>query len=210
LVIDGLNNWSLEDEKMYLVDWTQPIISNLSDGSSSDIDTTYLSTLYANWAASDPHSGVTAYEIAVGTTPSGIDVQPWTANGVLTTLSHVLSNAAVDQIYYISVRTINGAGLIYETSSDGQRYVEESSTNMLEELFKNLKVYPNPTTNQINIVSVSAPIYVQLYTSEGKLVFQENTDSSMTIDITQFSAGIYNLVLSRDGGYILKKVVIQH
>jgi hypothetical protein len=210
LAIDGLNNWSLEDEELYLVDWTEPIVSNLSDGSSSDIDTTYLSTLTNNWMASDPHSGVTAYEIAVGTTPNGIDVQTWTSNGVLTTLSHVLSNPVLDQIYFTSVRTINGAGLVSEMSSDGQRYVEEPTSSILQELFNKIQVYPNPASNVLTIASISMPISVQLYSSEGKLVFKENADDTMIIDLSQFSAGIYSLLLSRDAGFIVKKVVIQH
>jgi hypothetical protein len=210
LAIDGLNNWSLEDEELYLVDWTEPIVSNLSDGSSSDIDTTYLSTLTANWMASDPNSGVSAYQIAVGTTPGDFDVQPWTSNGALTTLSHVLSNPVIDQVYYTSVRSTNGAGLMSEMSSDGQRYVEEPGAAMLKELFNKIQVYPNPASTALTISSVSITINVQLFSSEGKLVFQENTESALIIDITQFSAGMYNLVLSRDAGFIVKKVVIQH
>lgn len=210
LAVDALDNWSLADDEQYLVDWTEPVLSNLSDGASTDIDTTYLSTIYANWTASDPHSGVLDYEVAIGTTPSGSDIQSWTSNGGIATLTHVLATPVFDQIYYVSIRTINGAGLISESSSDGQRYVEEPTASMLEELFNHIQVYPNPATTELNITSISAPISVALFSSEGKMVFEQNAEGSLKIDLTQFATGVYSLVCRRDAAFIVKKVVIQH
>lgn len=105
------------------VDWTPPSdIQAVYDGLSSDIDTAYVtSELSANWpAASDQHSGITHYWYAIGTTSGATDIQDWTDNGTNLYCNASGLTLGYDQLYFISVKVQNGAGLYSGVSiSDG-------------------------------------------------------------------------------------------
>lgn len=209
LVLDDTDLWSAENYALYKVDWTAPIIDVLSDGSMLDIDTTYLSTLDGNWTAYDLHSGVTEYEVALGTTALATDIQAWTSNGLSTIHSHILSNPIFDQVYYISVRAKNGADLVQESSTDGQRYVEEpSSASLVEELLKNIQVYPNPTTDYLTFKNIPFDVAIFLYSMDGKLIFQEQEINNTVVKLPEMANGFYNLVISKGNQVIVKKVEI--
>ena len=66
--------------------------------------------LHAVWSSSDPESGIVEYQYAIGTTPGGTDVVPWTSVGASTEL--IRSDLALQdgRTYYITVRARNGAG----------------------------------------------------------------------------------------------------
>lgn len=205
-VLDDTDLWSAEDYELYKVDWTQPVIDVIADGSASDIDTTYSATLEGNWTASDPHSEILDFEIAIGTTALGTDIQNWTSNGLSSVISHVLSNPIYDQLYFISLRATNGAQLTNELASDGVRYVEQPSSAELSELLNNISVYPNPATTQLTLSNLPFEVQVKLYSSEGRIVYTGSSNSS--IDLSNFSNGMYQLVLFVSDQFIVKKIEI--
>lgn len=207
-VLDDSDLWSAEDYELYKVDWTPAVISAVSDGGSTDIDTTYSSTLEANWTATDPHSEILDFEIAIGTSASGTDVQNWTSNGLVSTLSYILTNPVYDQVYYISLRAINGAFLVNEMSSDGQRYVQEPSNTLSEQHLNEILIYPNPAIDQLTISNINVEVELFLYSAEGKMVYQHSVNSTTTIPLADFSNGIYSLVISNGKEFIVKKVEI--
>ncbi|MBU0488792.1 MAG: PKD domain-containing protein [Bacteroidetes bacterium] len=106
------------------VDWTPPTdIVTINDGTSADVDTILVSsTLSANWTTStDANSGLAAYWYAVGTTVGGTDLINWTSNATNTTVTVSGLSLTPGQIYYVSVKAENGAGLFSGvTTSDGQ------------------------------------------------------------------------------------------
>ena len=122
--IDLAGNWSLMQQEHVNVDWTIPNdIPFVNDGTAADVDLfSTASQLSANWGNStDVHSGIEAYWYAVGTTPGAADVIAWTNNGGLTAFTETGLPLAVGQVYYTSVKAINGASL--ESTiliSDGQ------------------------------------------------------------------------------------------
>lgn len=107
------------------VDWTppsEPLLVN--DGIGSDIDTFYNNTeIYANWSLSyDMHSDISRYLYAIGTSPGATDVVNWTDHFWNDTLHVTGLNLNYGTVYYVSVRSENGAGLLSAiTSSNGQR-----------------------------------------------------------------------------------------
>ncbi len=127
VVSDSAKNLSEPNQIMLKTDWTPPTaVANVNDGISSDIDITEnLSQLSANWATSyDPHSGVADYYYAIGTEPGGTQIVNWTSNGLTNSFTHTGLNLVAETIYYISVRSRNGAGLFSTVvTSDGVKAV---------------------------------------------------------------------------------------
>jgi hypothetical protein len=104
------------------VDGTPPTAGTVSDGSGSDIDfQVSTTTINANWTAfTDPQSGISTLEWAIGTTSGGQQVQAFTTTGIsgdtATRAGLGLSNGTQ---YFVTVRATNGAGTPVTASSDG-------------------------------------------------------------------------------------------
>ncbi len=84
--------------------------------------TTSTTQLSANWsAASDPQSGITGYQYAIGTTAGGTNVVAWTALGNVLTVTKTSLSLTNGQKYYFSVKAVNGVGTVGPaTNSPGQ------------------------------------------------------------------------------------------
>lgn len=76
-----------------------------------------------------------------------------------------------------------------------------------------IKIYPNPTTNNVNITSPNQNINtVEIVNMEGRsLLYTQNINSiETTIDTSQFPTGLYLLtVQSQNGNIVTKKLVIK-
>jgi hypothetical protein len=107
-------------------DTTPPIdIATVNDGTGSDIDSTSSTTeLSANWTEStDPDTGISRYDYAIGTTPGGINTVEWTStsDGTVTAVTESGLSLVVGVTYYFTVKAVNGVGLESSPSnSDGQ------------------------------------------------------------------------------------------
>lgn len=100
-----------------LVDATPPTRPVTTDGGAYASSATQLT---ASWTASDPDSGVTLYEYAVGTTAGATDTKGWTSAGTQTSLTISGLSLVDGGNYFISVRAANGAGLVSQVgTSDG-------------------------------------------------------------------------------------------
>jgi hypothetical protein len=208
LVVDSDNLWSTEAYEIYKVDWTVPTIQFVNDGINSDIDTTYLTTLEGNWNAEDGNSGITQTEAAIGTTPNGTDVLNWTMNAS-TAISHVLASPIYDQLYYISVRSTNGANLQDSLTSNGQRLLEEpSSAGIIENLLENCVIYPNPTNDVLFVNNLSMAVDVEIYSMDGKRVMNVNNYTSGPIQLHEVSNGFYQLVVKKDDVFKVIKIEV--
>ncbi len=95
------------------------------DGTTTGVETPYATSstqLSANWsAASDPQSGVTGYQYAIGTTAGGTNVVGWTSLGNVLTVTKTGLSLTNGQKYYFSVEAIGGNGAVGPaTNSPGQ------------------------------------------------------------------------------------------
>lgn len=206
-VLDDTDLWSNESYELYKVDWTSPEIAYVNDGMSSDIDTIYFTNVEGNWSALDNHSGIIEYEVAIGTSALGSDIQNWTSNGFSTVISHLLTSPVFDQTYYISVRAINGAGLTQETTSDGQQLVEDSAA-LPEDWLKGIKIFPNPASDYISFENIPFEITIHLYSLDGKLILNESGVTNSTVHLPELANGMYNLMILKGNQVIVKKVEI--
>ncbi|MCX5786245.1 MAG: lectin like domain-containing protein [Elusimicrobia bacterium] len=96
------------------VDVTPPTNpAQVRDGAGADIDWSgSLTRLSANWdPSSDPQTGIAKYWYAIGTTAGGTDVVAWTDNGTNTSTTTTGLSLSNGQIYYFTVKAVNGAGL---------------------------------------------------------------------------------------------------
>lgn len=74
-----------------------------------------------------------------------------------------------------------------------------------EEIFENtkeLKVYPNPATNEINFMGVENIMDVKIFSLHGKLMLQQQISNLDKIDISAFNQGMYIVFLTDKEGNI--------
>lgn len=207
-VLDTDDLWSDEAYELYKVDWTAPMIQSVNDGNTTDIDTTYLTTLDGNWLAEDLHSGVSQTEVAIGTTPNGTDVLNWTVN-TTNAISHVLASPIYNQLYFISVRATNGADLQDSLTSNGQRLLEEpSSATIIENLLENCVIYPNPTSDVLFVNNLSIAVDLEIYSMDGKRIMNVNNYTSGPIQLPEVSNGFYQLVVKKDSVFKVIKIEV--
>jgi PKD repeat protein len=115
---DNLSNIAVCD---VYIDYTPPISpSYVWDGIDYDIDTISTYPITTKWGqAQDPNSGIHHYEVCIGRYPGDNSIINWTNVGLNNNFAFNPPNLTFDSIYYISVKTINNAGLNTITSSDG-------------------------------------------------------------------------------------------
>ncbi len=106
-------NSSLKANKALVIDTEAPTAGTVNDGSGTDIAYSSSSTsLTANWTGfSDALSGISGYEIAIGTTSGGTQILAWTSAGDVTTYT-TQSNLSLTHgtTYYTTIRAKDAAG----------------------------------------------------------------------------------------------------
>lgn len=178
------------------IDWTIPSSAMISDGTSTDIDTTYsLTQLSANWTSClDSNSAIAKYWYAIGTTAGATDIVSWTNNGMLTSVNKTGLSLTPNQMYYFSIQSEDGAGLLSNiTSSDGQLVllplgVEESQNDL------QLNVYPNPFNETATIIynlKENASVEISLVDVLGKKILLQSKE--------QQSEGKHTLLINKNG-----------
>lgn len=101
----------------FSADKTPPTAPTVTD---DGLFTCLTDRIHGTWSASDPDSGIYAYEYCIGTAPGLADVVGWTNVGSATSYTRTGLTLLDKQTYYITVRAINGAGLTGPAaSSDG-------------------------------------------------------------------------------------------
>jgi hypothetical protein len=210
IIKDNAYNISTLETEMIDVDWTVPVDLIINDGTAADIDTVYQPTLEGNWgAANDPNSGIVDYQVAIGTTSGGDDVMAWSSNGVNAAVSHLLASPVYNQLYYISVKAENGAGLIADSTSNGQRYVDASAAVPNEDLMQ-IVIYPNPAKDKVVFQDLKAETTVVIYDMKGQIVLENVVSPTANqIDISRFAQGTYNVVIKLGNQMVVKKLIKQ-
>ncbi|MGC8864038.1 MAG: carboxypeptidase-like regulatory domain-containing protein, partial [Armatimonadota bacterium] len=98
------------------IDSTPPTTPVVTDDGIYTITT---SSIHASWSSSDPQSGISDYQYAVGTTAGGGDVVDWTNAGTATQ-AQIGVTLLPNKTYYVSVEATNGVGLTSAVgTSDG-------------------------------------------------------------------------------------------
>jgi PKD repeat protein len=123
IVIDNADNFSPVSSSLVNIDWTVPTNVTINDGLGIDINVFVTpNEISANWTSSiDPNSDVISYSFAVGTISGSQDVASFTNVGLSTIFTLTGLSLVYGQMYYITIKAIDGAGLeSLLISSDGQ------------------------------------------------------------------------------------------
>lgn len=110
----------------------------------------------------------------------------------------------------LSYETINIDGintLTITTANGDTAHYEEFNLSVKENQLKDVNIYPNPATESITINSVSNDINrIEIYSITGRILKSIKKPIS-TIDISNFSQGIYILKVYNAKNFIIKKFV---
>ena len=84
--------------------------------------------------------------------------------------------------------------------------------NMDENNLSSYSIYPNPTSNKLTVDlgdlnGVNTTI--KLYNASGKLIYDKESISSQTIDVSEFASGMYSLELSTDEQVLRSQVIVE-
>ncbi|MCE9538398.1 MAG: T9SS type A sorting domain-containing protein, partial [Bacteroidetes bacterium] len=69
-------------------------------------------------------------------------------------------------------------------------------------------IYPNPSTNVLNITGIKEKTTIRLYDVVGKLVMEKESDTGTTLNTSVLTAGIYTLLMENNTYKTFDKVVI--
>ena len=81
------------------------------------------------------------------------------------------------------------------------------STNFYD-LYENIKVYPNPTQNSLNIQSTSTIFSTEIIDINGRTIQSLSQNSNdIILDIENFQSGIYLLKVTTENGSSIQKII---
>lgn len=193
---DNLSNLAMLD---VFVDYTTPLPpSFVWDGIGQDYDTIFMLPMSAQWGqANDPNSGISNYKVCIGTVPGDDNTLSWTNVGINNFYSFYPTSLINYNYYYLTVKSINNAGLSINTFSDGFVYINPNNINDFE---SQINIYPNPATDFINIKFDNNINSIEIFDLLGNKINAQLTHVSdyIVIPISELQPGIYIVQLYID------------
>lgn len=206
IVNDAAGNLSAIAYQNVYVDWTPPSCTDVNDGLAIDTDTTgTFSTLSANWGiAADTSSGVSHYMYAIGTSAGATDFVDWTDNSNNTSVTASGLSLTAGQMYYVSVKVIDSAGLSSICTSDGIIADEPIQAGIKENINSiYISAQPNPFNENV-IINISLlkdqKLTLTLMDIVGKTIVQTTALCTKGMNGIPLNASDYKL---SDGLYML-------
>lgn len=133
-------------------------------------------------------------------------------------------NARIDYVFYTNNE--NGGGLVssqtvmegtftgnfYRSDHLGVLSVFTTQPNKTDEInpaLFDISIYPNPSTNLVDIVSDEAIIQIMLFDQKGSLLKTEiiNSDKTLRLNISTFDNGLYTIEILTDKGKASRQFV---
>lgn len=193
IVLDESHLISNNCDSLINIDWTAPVTPFIiHDGWGTDEDTVVnANTFGGNWTPyTDPHSGISTKYFGIGTLPGWDNIIGFTAIND-DSCSYSTSGFVPYATYYTAGFSINGAGLLSDTVvSDGFLYNQSSWG--LENTTVNVRIYPNPTHDEIHIIQNEVIETLTVKDETGKVLWKETPNKqSYMISLKNLAAGIY-------------------
>lgn len=84
-----------------------------------------------------------------------------------------------------------------------------STENVLENVYNNVKIFPNPAKNSLTLQSEDATNEVKILNSLGQIVKEFSFESSITVDIKDLNEGVYFVQIMGENP-VTKKLVVKY
>ena len=135
----------------------------------------------------------------------------WPIMGVYTWPNYFVGTSYAEEINYL--KTWIGARITWMDSTliDTSCNVTPPVTGITPPERGDIKVYPSPTDNIVNINGNVLFTNVQVFNMLGQLVYSNNTPTThLTIELRKqgCSSGIYNIIISSSTGIVRKKITV--
>jgi hypothetical protein len=200
LCIDNASNISTIGNLDLLIDWTAPSAPvTVNDGTSSDISiTSSINTLNANFTGcADANSGIKNYYYFIGTAVNDSSLLGATNNTLNTSITKSGLNLINGTTYYISVYSLNNAGLKSTvTSSNGQMV---NIATGLYDMQKNtdFNIFPNPNngTFAVRINNDNKSNTLLITNLLGEIIDQKEVNTTIFNYETPIAKGVYFVTL---------------
>jgi hypothetical protein len=151
------------------------------------------------------------YSYAVASLPD------YTYNWIVTG-GTIVSGQGTNVIEVIWDQFITGVGEIQMTWANAygcestQFYAVSVDVSVEENIASNLRIYPNPTRDVVNIQwdFMNENTYLSVYDNAGKLLssVKLNNQSLQQVDLSRYENGVYQLRLSNENAVIMKAIVV--
>ncbi len=93
---------------------------------------------------------------------------------------------------------------------DGKYSIVNITKNSTKDAFESLSIYPNPTSDIVNIISGKIFNKLTIVNSVGQTVFESNEHGeSLSINSKEFEAGIYFIQIEYSDNIIIEKLIIK-
>ncbi len=185
-------------------------------------------TLRKDYASYYDSVGVVFFDTTfIPVTPYWVDTS---AQGSLIALYGCMGGYDVDWIFtsdtnYFAFRTIENSDTAYgwvktHSSEDGYLFIESvavsgdtgnfvfTGTEKIPDIAPGLKLYPNPTKEQITIESPFQKYRCEILLADGRKLWGVNAEEKKkSIDISQLKTGLYFIRISSDVGMITERFI---
>jgi len=154
----------------------------------------------------DPEMG---FGTQVGTLSSAVELATYMPPEEWTDFSYDLSTIAFDSEnvkFYWNIKNDHFSffALRYVIITKG----EISSINQTD--LKNVRVYPNPVSNQLHIEMNNGIDEVSIFNMRGQLVLKKSSSSNHEqVDISSLLPGLYSILISNEYGSVMKNIVVE-
>jgi len=130
-------------------------------------------------------------------------------SGILQGLTDNEFSVTTGTEYYINIST-NTSDPIIQSGTTDLHFFYTSSAGLEDNLVANLKVYPNPFKDVVNITANEHITRVSLYNKQGQLIVDKKADKQKVIlNIERLSSGFYILKIEAGDKISTKKLIKQ-
>jgi len=183
-------------------------------------------------------AGLTNIKVILSSLPADFDLKLYNSSGTTlttsqnagTTSEQIILNTTTAATYYLRVYGYSSAysatscyNLIANTSGSTFRTANQSTNEGSSNALKvngidELSIYPNPTTNKLNInffITESATLTTDVIDMLGKTVLNKNFSvdegfNQTALDLSDLNNGIYFLRLQQNDQIVVKKFIVKH
>ena len=139
----------------------------------------------------------------------------WPIIGVYTWPNFYVETSYPDEINFLKTWIDNRIQWMDSTLYD-TTCIAHTDTSVIPTGLQNIAaggtyIYPNPATDQLNIVSADIMNSIMIYNVVGQRVYENDKPAkrcTITLSHAQFAPGIYNVIISKASGVIRRKVVV--